>query len=103
MVGGLTMDGSWNTTSTGSEVGSAELAGDRVWLRLTADIRPGQGRQGRFSYSSDGMAFSPIGNAHTMNNSWEFFMGYRFGIFNFATSAAGGVVTVKSFEITTPE
>jgi hypothetical protein len=37
-----------------------------------------------------------------MNNSWEFFMGYRFGIFNFATDAMGGVVTVKSFALTAP-
>jgi len=35
-----------------------------------------------------------------MNSSWEFFMGYRFGIFNFATSALGGSVVLKSFDLT---
>jgi len=38
----------------------------------------------------------------TLNNSWEFFMGYRFGIFNYATQALGGAVTVRSFDLTTP-
>ncbi len=29
-------------------------------------------------------------------------MGYRFGIFNYATQALGGAVTVRSFDLTTP-
>jgi hypothetical protein len=37
-----------------------------------------------------------------MNNSWEFFMGYRYGIFNYATSALGGAVTVKAFTLSKP-
>ncbi len=102
MVNGLAMDGDWNTTSKGSEAASAALSGETVWLRLSADVRPGAGKQGKFSYSSDGTTFTPIGPAYTMNNSWEFFMGYRFAMFNFATVATGGAVTVKSFTLTTP-
>lgn len=102
MVGGLTMDGDWNTTSTGKDAEAKAFSGERIWLRLTADIRPGSGRQGKFSYSTDGTTFQSIGTAHTMDSTWQFFMGYRYGIFNFAGTALGGAVTVKSFELTAP-
>jgi hypothetical protein len=29
-------------------------------------------------------------------------MGYRFGLFNYATQALGGAVTASSFAVTTP-
>jgi hypothetical protein len=32
----------------------------------------------------------------------QFFMGYRYGIFNYATKALGGAVTVERFELSTP-
>ncbi|MFI6237631.1 family 43 glycosylhydrolase [Micromonospora sp. NPDC050784] len=102
MQNGLTMDGSWNTTSTGSEVASTAVSGGRIWLRANADIRPGSGRQARFSYSTDGVNFTSFGNALTLANNWQFFMGYRFAIFNHATQAFGGAVTVRRFDLTTP-
>jgi len=103
MVNGLTMDGSWNTTSTGTEAASAALTGNTIWLRVAADIRPGSSnRQGRFSYSTDGTTFTSLGTALTLNNSWEFFMGYRYAIFNYATAALGGAITVRSFTVSTP-
>jgi beta-xylosidase len=102
MTNGLTMDSNWNTTGTGSEVAGAAVSGGRIWLRANADIRPGSGRQARFSYSTDGVNFVPLGSAFTLNNQWQFFMGYRFGIFNYATQALGGAVTVRRFDLTTP-
>jgi beta-xylosidase len=102
MTNNLTMDGNWNTTGTGTEVAGAAVAGGRIWLRVNADIRPGAGRQARFSYSTDGTNFAALGNAFTLDNSWQFFMGYRFGIFNYATQALGGSVTVNRFTITSP-
>ena len=102
MTNGLSMDGSWNTTSTGTEVAGAPVSGGRIWLRANADIRPGSGRQARFSYSTDGVTFISLGNTLTLNNTWQFFMGYRFGIFNHATQALGGAVTVRRFDLTTP-
>ncbi|MFI7679313.1 RICIN domain-containing protein [Actinophytocola sp. NPDC049390] len=102
MTNGLSMDGSWNTTSTGTEIASAAVSGGRIWLRANADIRPGSGRQARFSYSTDGTTFTALGNALTLNNTWQFFMGYRFGIFNHATQSLGGAVTVRRFDLTTP-
>jgi len=102
MTNGLTMDGSWNTTGTGSEAAGTNVSGGTIWLRVNADIRPGSGRQARFSYSTDGTTFTTLGPAFTLNNAWQFFMGYRFGIFNYASQALGGSVTVRRFDLTTP-
>jgi beta-xylosidase len=102
MTNGLAMDGSWRTTSTGTEAASAAVSGGRIWLRANADIQPGSNRVARFSYSTDGVNFTSLGPAFTLNNTWQFFMGYRFGIFNFATQALGGAVTVRKFDLTTP-
>ena len=102
MTNGLTMDSNWNTTGTGTEQASAAISGGRIWLRVNADIRPGSGRQARFSYSTDGVNFVSLGPAFTLNNAWQFFMGYRFGIFNYATQSLGGAVTVRQFDLTTP-
>jgi beta-xylosidase len=102
MVDGLTMDSEWNTTGTGTEQAAADLTGDRVWLRATADITPGAPRPASFSYSTDGTTFTPLGPDFTMGNDWQFFMGYRYAIFHHATQALGGAVTVERFELATP-
>ncbi|WP_207620668.1 family 43 glycosylhydrolase [Streptosporangium minutum] len=102
MTNGLTMNSSWQTTGTGTEAASANISGGRIWLRVNADIRPGSGRQARFSYSTDGVTFTPLGPALTLNNAWQFFMGYRFAMFNYATQSLGGAVTVRRFDLTTP-
>ncbi|AZM49701.1 xylosidase [Streptomyces sp. WAC 06738] len=102
MVDGLTMDGNWNTTGRGTERASAGFTGSRIWLRARADIRPGSGRQAQFSYSTDGGGFSPLGPAFTLNNAWQFFMGYRYAVFNHATRALGGSVRVARFDLATP-
>src|SRR6476469_2365127 len=102
MVANITMDGSWNTTSTGTEVAGTGFGANRIWLRANADIRPGAGRQARFSYSTDGVTFTSLGPAFTLNNNWTFFMGYRFAVFNYATQALGGTVTLQRFDLSTP-
>ncbi|GAA4309775.1 family 43 glycosylhydrolase [Streptomyces venetus] len=102
MVDGLTMDGSWNTTGTGTERAGASVPGGRLWLRAEADIRPGASRPGTFSYSTDGVTFTRLGPAFAMGNDWRFFMGYRFALFNHATQALGGSVRVTRFELSTP-
>jgi beta-xylosidase len=101
MQTGLAMDSSWNTTNTGSEAASTAVSGGKIWLRVNADIRPGSGRVGTFSYSTDGTTFRQFGTL-TMNNAWQFFMGYRFGILNYATASLGGSVTVNRFTLSTP-
>ncbi|KAL0575775.1 hypothetical protein V5O48_006194 [Marasmius crinis-equi] len=87
----------WSTSSKGNDVTTASFTGNQIWLRVTADVAPTGSNQAIFSYSTDGTRFTVLGNALVLDNSWQFFMGYRFGIFNFATKALGGSVTVKSF------
>jgi hypothetical protein len=74
----------------------------RIWLRASADIRPGEGRTAKFSYSTDGRTFTPIGTPFVLNNHWQFFMGYRYAIFNYAMQSLGSEVNVSSFTVTTP-
>ncbi|KOC18465.1 xylosidase/glycosyl hydrolase [Aspergillus flavus AF70] len=93
---GLEMDSDWNTVSTGTESARAEFSGSEIWLRVEADITPYAG-SGQFSYSLDGVTFTNLGDTYELNNNWEFFMGYRFGIFNFATTGTGGSVVLNSF------
>ncbi len=103
MVDGLTMDGSWNTTGTGTVRASTSApSGGRLWLRVNADIRPGASRPGVFSYSTDGVTFTRLGPAFSMGNDWRFFMGHRFALFNHATQALGGSVHVTRFELSAP-
>ncbi|KAH9883488.1 family 43 glycosyl hydrolase [Xylariomycetidae sp. FL2044] len=87
----------WSTTSTGTTVASASASKGQVWLRCTVDINPGSGRTGTFSYSTDGSSFTTLGPAFTLTNDWHYFIGYRWGIFNYATKALGGSVKVASF------
>ncbi|KAL9624929.1 MAG: hypothetical protein Q9160_000976 [Pyrenula sp. 1 TL-2023] len=102
---GLTMTSTWTTSSTGSEAAGLTLPGGagsgQIWFRIKADIHPGTGKQGLFYYSLDGRTFTQLG-ALTMNNAWNFFMGYRYSIFNHATKALGGKVGVESFTVDQP-
>ncbi|KAG9040464.1 hypothetical protein FS837_000595 [Tulasnella sp. UAMH 9824] len=96
---GLTMNSDWSTSATGTTTASVPISGGTIWLRVTADITPGSGKQAKFYYSTNGSTFTSIGSAFTMKNAWEFFMGYRFAIFNYATSSLGGYVTVPLFQL----
>ncbi|GAB1316996.1 hypothetical protein MFIFM68171_07206 [Madurella fahalii] len=103
MVDNLNLaEGTWQTTSTGRVAATGpSIDGGEVWLRIQADITPAFGttqeRRATFSYSLDGTTFTNLGPAFGMSNSWRYFTGYRYGVFNFATKALGGEVLVKSF------
>ncbi|KAI0471688.1 glycoside hydrolase family 43 protein [Xylariaceae sp. FL0804] len=94
----------WQTADTGASVATAPLpasAGGEIYLRCTVDIWPGTGRTGNFSYSTDGGAtFAGLGTPLTLNDDWTYFIGYRYGIFNYATKALGGSVKVGFFDQT---
>ena len=106
VVNGLTLsEGSWQTTGRGvvaarGPVLAAEAAAD-IWLRIEVDITPAYGssreRTATFSYSTDGETFTALGPAFPMTNSYRYFTGYRYGVFNHATKELGGEVKVKSF------
>ena len=106
MVNGLTQDlSTFATTNTGTEIASADFTGTTIYLRAWADGRPTGGggtKQGKFSYSTDGTTFKSLGDALTLSTDWQYYPGYRFAIFNYATTALGGSVTVKSFTLTSP-
>ncbi|KAH8795187.1 glycosyl hydrolase [Flagelloscypha sp. PMI_526] len=99
MVTDIAMDvnNSWATTSTGTTSESVSITSTTIYLKITVDINPGTGKLATFAYSTNGSTFTPIGGSFTLTTQWQFFMGYRFGIFNYATSALGGQVTVNSF------
>ncbi|KAK3994431.1 family 43 putative glycoside hydrolase [Cladorrhinum sp. PSN332] len=97
-------EGTWTTSSTGKVAATGpSFAGSEVWFRIQADITPAFGtsigRQATFSYSLDGKTFTNLGPALTLSNSWRYFTGYRYGVFNFATKGLGGEVKVKSFSM----
>ncbi|QDV75080.1 glycoside hydrolase 43 family protein [Botrimarina mediterranea] len=79
-------------------VESMPLAQERVYLRATCDFRD-RADAAHFSYSLDGESWTPIGDGLTMRYTLPHFMGYRFGLFNFATKAAGGHADFDYFHI----
>jgi hypothetical protein len=52
--------------SNATEQAGATISGDRIWLRVNADIRPGIGRQGRLSYRTDATNVTPLGRGFVM-------------------------------------
>ena len=74
-----------------------------IWLRLDGEFRPGD-RNSRdtanFYYSLDGDHWTQIGskNYRMVFDYRRFFMGSKFGIFNYATKKTGGYVDVDYFK-----
>ncbi len=100
---GATLDSSWNTSGIGNESASANVSGGKIWLRVDADVRTtSAGGTARFYYSTNGTQFSQLGGTFTMKREWQYFLGYRFGIFNYATQSLGGSVRINSFDVTKP-
>jgi beta-xylosidase len=53
-----------------------------------------------FFYSLDGKSWTPIGSPLKMAYTIPHFMGYRFGLFNYATKKPGGYADFDYFHIT---
>jgi hypothetical protein len=96
---GLAMNLNWKTLDHGEIEQSSEIKPGKIWLRVAVDIRPGVKRTALFSFSTDGLTFRTLGQPFVLNDSWQFFMGYRFGVFNYATQSLGGMVAIESFQI----
>lgn len=93
---------SGETLDLGREVATAEVPREvlergEIWLRVAMDARPDGTREARFSYSFDGAEFAELGGAYELYTGWPFFLGYRYGLFNFATRELGGAVRVLEF------
>jgi beta-xylosidase len=76
-------------SATGDEVERVPFDRPVVHLRAEADFR-NQVDRAAFSYSLDGSDWRPIGDALEMRYTLVHFMGYRFGLFNHATTTPGG-------------
>lgn len=87
----------WETINTGTVVASEPVSDTKIWLRTTLDARASGTKEGSFDYSTDGTTFTELGGPFALNTGWRFFMGYRYGIFNYATKELGGSIQVTSF------
>ena len=72
----------------------------RIWLRVHCNFDT---EKARFSYSTDGATFQPLGDTSIMVFQLRTFQGVRYSLFNFNTSgAAGGVADFNNFMVDEP-
>ena len=77
---------------------SIELKQNKIWLGIDANFIP-RTDIAVFDYSLDGILWHKIGSDYRMSFDWRrFFMGQKFGIFNYATKKVGGYVDIDEFE-----
>ena len=71
------------------EVERVPVSQKTVLLRAECDFR-NRADKARFAYSLDGESWTSIGNELKMSYTIPHFMGYRFGLFTYATAESGG-------------
>lgn len=71
------------------EIESVPLDQDTAYFRIDCDFR-NRTDKATFSYSMDGESWTRIGDTLQMAYTLPHFMGYRFGLFNWASKTAGG-------------
>ncbi len=81
-----------------TQVASVEINQDRVFLRVDMDFT-NKTDKATFYYSLDSTTWKAIGNTLQMSYKLTHFVGYRFGLFNYATKAAGGYADFDWFKI----
>jgi len=80
------------------EIENIPLTRKKVYLKAECDFTDRRDIA-YFYYSFDGKAWKPIGNQLKMEYSMPHFMGYRYGLFNYATREPGGFVDFDWFRI----
>jgi len=80
------------------EAQSVPLNQKTVYLKAECDFR-NKTDIAYFFYSLDGKSWMPIGSQLKMEYSMPHFMGYRFGLFNYATKNVGGFADFDYFRI----
>lgn len=85
-------------SGTVEELASIPLAQKQVFLKIDCDFK-NRTDKAYFYYSLDGKKWTVIGNSLKMSYDLPHFMGYRFGLFNFATKTAGGFVDFDYFRL----
>jgi beta-xylosidase len=103
---GVTAEGGTNyivmiSAESGSpiEVARVPLELATVFLKAECDFN-NRADVGHFSYSLDGVAWTKLGSPLKLRYTLPHFMGYRFGLFNYATKTAGGFAEFDYFRIT---
>jgi beta-xylosidase len=71
------------------EMERVPLKQNTVFLKADCDFTE-RADKARFYYSLDGKSWTAMGGPLKMSYSLAHFMGYRFGLFNFATKSPGG-------------
>ncbi|MBB6003481.1 glycoside hydrolase 43 family protein [Arcicella rosea] len=80
------------------EIQKVPLQQNTIFLMAQCDFR-NRADTGYFFYSLDGKVWKPIGEAIKMPYTIPHFMGYRFGLFNYATKNIGGYADFDFFKI----
>jgi len=74
------------------------LSQSTVYLKIECDFRD-RADKAHFFYSLEGETWTKIGSVLQMAYTLPHFMGYRFGLFNYATKAAGGFVDFDYYRV----
>ncbi|MES2923292.1 MAG: glycoside hydrolase 43 family protein [Verrucomicrobiota bacterium] len=92
----LVMVGAGNGTAADEE--SVSFSGKAVHLRINCDFR-NKTDKAEFQYSLDGKKWAAIGKPWKLSYTLPHFMGYRFGLFNYATKSTGGSADFDYFRL----
>jgi beta-xylosidase len=77
-----------------------KMTGTRIWLRADCDFLT---ERARFSYSFDGVTFTPIGDEVVLVYQTFTFQGVRYALFNYSTTGAeGGFADFDSIDVHQP-
>lgn len=88
-----------SSISSHTDVASVPLTTNKVYLKVDADFR-NQTDKGTFYYSLDGVNWTQLGNTQQMAYGTDnHFMGYRFGLYNYATTTLGGYVDFDYYRV----
>ena len=80
------------------ELESVPLKRNIIYLKINCDFRK-KTDKANFYYSLDSKQWTKIGRSLQMVYTLPHFMGYRFGLFNFATQVVGGFVEFDYFRV----
>lgn len=95
-------DGAWleQFDQTTGDTARVRLTAGRVWLRAEADFLT---ERTRFSYSTDGTRFAPLGAPFTTVFQLKTFQGVRYALFHYnARGAAGGHADFDAMRVDEP-
>lgn len=86
-------------SGTANEVANIPLQQERIYFKASCDFTHRKDIA-NFYYSLDGKTWLNIGTPLKMTYTLPHFMGYRFGLFNYATKTIGGYADFDFFHIT---